>query len=197
MIDVFEARFLPGLKAREGGATFTNRSADRGGPTKFGITAETLGRWRKLGRPATADEVKALTEGEADRIYRADYYLRPGFDRVAAVSPRIAEELIDTGVNMGPERPCRWMQESLNVLNRQGRDWPDIAVDGELGPVTLSALRSLLARRGQRGGEDLMLKCLNGLQFGAYWAIATSGGPNGDQEANVVGWIAQRIGAIA
>jgi lysozyme family protein len=53
---------------REGG--YVNHPADRGGPTKYGITAQTLGRWRKLDRPATATEVKALTETEARAIYR-------------------------------------------------------------------------------------------------------------------------------
>ncbi len=31
-----------------------NHPADRGGQANFGITAQTLGGWRKLGRPATA-----------------------------------------------------------------------------------------------------------------------------------------------
>ena len=56
---------------REGG--YVNHPADRGGPTNFGITAQTLGSWRKLGRPATAAEVQALTETEARAIYRQQY----------------------------------------------------------------------------------------------------------------------------
>ncbi|MBI1196752.1 MAG: hypothetical protein GC203_02710 [Phenylobacterium sp.] len=148
MIDVFDARFLPKLKGREGGAAFTNRPADRGGPTKFGITAETLGKWRRLGRDATADEVRDFTEAEADRIYRAEYYSKPGFDRVAAISPRVAEEYIDTGVNMGPERPSRWLQEALNLENQQGTWWADITEDGDIGPATIRALQALFQRRG-------------------------------------------------
>src|SRR5690606_13690489 len=56
---------------REGG--YVNHPADRGGPTNFGITAQTLGSWRKLGRPATAAEVQALKEPEARAIYRQQY----------------------------------------------------------------------------------------------------------------------------
>jgi lysozyme family protein len=193
MSDSFD-HFLPQLLQREGGATYTNRAADRGGPTKYGVTARKLGEYRRLGRPATADEVRQLTEGEARALYRAEFWAGPGFDRVATVSARIAEELLDTGVNMGAGVPGRWLQQSLNACNRRGRDWPDIEVDGQLGERTLSALRSLLARRGHRAGEDLVLKCLNGLQFGRYWSILQAGGPNGDQEENFVGWITHRIG---
>jgi len=62
---------------REGG--YVNHPADRGGATNFGITAQTLGNWRKLGRPATVAEVMALTETEARAIYRQQYIAGPGF----------------------------------------------------------------------------------------------------------------------
>lgn len=193
MPDLFDA-VLPGLLAREGGAKFTNRAADRGGPTRWGITAAKLGEFRRLGRPATAAEVAALERPEAERIYRADFWIKPGYDRVAQVSPRVAEEMLDTGVNMGTGWPGKWLQQTLNACNRRGRDWPDVGVDGAIGPMTLAALRALLAKRGARAGEDLVLKCLNGLQWARYWAILEAGGPNGDQEENFCGWISQRIG---
>jgi lysozyme family protein len=196
MIDIFD-NFAPGLMAREGGGVFTNRAADKGGPTRWGMTAAALGEYRNLGRPATAAEVQALGRAEALAIYRAKYFTAPGFDKVAAVSARIAEELLDTGVNMGPAWPCIWLQQTLNVCNRQGQDWADIAVDGALGPTTVRTLQALLQRRGVRAGEDLVLTCLNGLQFGRYWSIATAGGPNNDQELNFVGWITARIGLAA
>ncbi len=196
MTDLFD-HVLPELLAREGGATFTNRTADRGGPTRWGITAGKLGEFRRLGRPATADEVRGLGRAEAEAIYRADFWIRPGYDRVAQVSPRIAEEMLDTGVNMGTGWPGKWLQMTLNACNRRGRDWADVPVDGALGPLTLAALRALIAKRGQRAAEDMVLKCLNGLQWARYWAIVQSGGPNNDQEENFNGWIANRIGLPA
>lgn len=196
MADLFDS-FAPALLAREGGGTFTNRAADKGGPTRWGIDAATLGQWRKLGRPASAAEVQALGQTEAVTIYRQRYFILPGFDRVAAISPRVAEELLDTGVNMGPHDPSLWLQQALNECNRQGQDWSDIAEDGGIGQGTLQALQNLLQRRGVRAGEDLVLKCLNGLQFGRYWQIVRAGGPNSDQEQNFVGWISNRIGFAA
>lgn len=193
MADIFDA-FLPALLEREGGATYTNRAADRGGPTRWGVTAVKLGEFRRLGRPATPGEVQQLSRAEACAIYRQDFWIGPGFDRVAGVSGRVAEELLDTGVNMGASVPGRWLQQTLNACNRQGLDYADVDVDGVLGRRTIAALDALLQRRGRRGGEDLVLKCLNGLQFGRYWSILTAGGPDGDQEQNFVGWISQRIG---
>lgn len=193
MSDVFDG-FAPALLAREGGGAFTNRAADKGGPTRWGIDAATLGAWRKLGRPATADEVKALGQTEALTIYRQRYFVLPGFDRVAAVSPRIAEELLDSGVNLGPQWPSTWLQRSLNLSNRQGQDFQDVGVDGGIGAKTIIALQALLQRRGVRIGEDLVLKCLNGFQFSRYVQITESGGPDGPNETFFVGWVESRIG---
>jgi lysozyme family protein len=196
MPDVFDA-FAPALLQREGGGTFTDRAADKGGPTRWGIDAETLGRWRKLGRSATAAEVQALGETEALTIYRQQYFVLPGFQQVAAISPRLAEELLDTGVNMGPHWSSVWLQRSLNLCNRQGEDYADLVVDGGVGGKTVTAIQALLQRRGVRAGEDLLLKCLNGFQFERYVEITEAGGPNGAQEQNFVGWINQRIGLAA
>ena len=60
------------LKPLEGG--FVNDPDDPGGPTNMGVTHVTLGDFRKLGRPATVEEVQALTreeaEGVLDRVHR-------------------------------------------------------------------------------------------------------------------------------
>ena len=66
-----EEAILAGILQREGGYRFV--PGDRGGATNFGITQETLGRWRKLNRPATPEEVRALAKEEAEAIYYAQY----------------------------------------------------------------------------------------------------------------------------
>lgn len=108
-----EAEIIAGVIVREGG--FVNNPADRGGATKFGITAKTLGDWRKLKRPATADEVEALTMAEAGEIYIAWYVERPGFTLANVPSERLRVHLIDFGINSGPERAIRWFQRCIGA----------------------------------------------------------------------------------
>jgi lysozyme family protein len=66
---------IDALIRREGG--FVDHKDDKGKATKYGITQATLAEW--LGRPASVDDVKALTEHEAREIYREEYITRPGF----------------------------------------------------------------------------------------------------------------------
>jgi lysozyme family protein len=62
---------IDGVLEREGG--YSDHPSDRGGPTKYGITALTLGEWRRMGRPATRAEIKALEPDEARAIYTRRY----------------------------------------------------------------------------------------------------------------------------
>ena len=110
---------------REGG--YVNHPADRGGPTNFGITAQTLGSWRKLGRPATAPEVQALTETQARAIYRQQYITGPGFETITDAA--LLHLLVDAGVHSGPKRAVQWLQSALGVT-----------ADGVIGPKTRAAL---------------------------------------------------------
>jgi len=120
-------RILDDLLMREG--EYVAHPADRGGPTKYGITAATLGEWRRLGRPADAADVRALTEEEAREIYREMYYRRPGFDSIG--DDALLNLVIDSAVHSGPSTVIRWLQAAVGV-----------AQDGVIGPMT----RSLLAR---------------------------------------------------
>lgn len=154
---------------REGGAKYTNLPGDSGGPTKYGITLETLSKWRK--KPCTAQDVENLTELEARQIYTARYWYEPGFDRVVPVSAEVAEELMDTGVNMGPARAIEFLQRLLNAFNNRGKFYPDLVVDGQLGPNTVVALSAYLARRGKEG-ELVLLFSLDSFQTERYVGIA-------------------------
>lgn len=61
----------------------------------------------------------------------------------------VANLLYDIAVNGGTERAARYLQHNLNLLNRRGRDYPDIVVDEDIGPKTLKALNAHLDKRGR------------------------------------------------
>jgi lysozyme family protein len=169
------------LLKREGG--YVDHPSDRGGPTKYGITEQ---RARAYGYGGA---MRDLPLNIARDIYRSIYWERPGFADIAKRSPKLATELFDTGVNMGPKVAAVFLQRALNVLNRQGGDYPDILADGDIGPMTLHALDGLLARRPD--GETVLLKAVDALQGAKYIAIAEA---NPGQEAFAYGWIRNRIG---
>ena len=78
---------------REG--DYSNHPADRGGPTRYGITERVARADGYLG------DMRAFPLDRARDLYRRLYWTRPGFDRVAERAPQTAAELFDTGVNMG------------------------------------------------------------------------------------------------
>ncbi len=78
----------------------------------------------------------------------------------------LANELFDTAVNQGVGSAIRYWQEALNLLNRNGRDYPEITVDGRAGEMTLSTTQSFLARNQNQ--PDRLLKVLNLMQGWRY-----------------------------
>ena len=174
---------IEGLIDREGG--FVDRSADAGGPTCFGIT-QAVARAHGYAGP-----MRLLPRSEADAIYRRLYWQRPHLDQVAAHSPRLAAELFDTGVNMGPAVAITFLQRALTALNRNGNDYPDLVPDGRVGMATLGALERFLALRGKAGGETVLLRALEALQGERYLRLAERRPAN---EAFLYGWLANRIG---
>jgi lysozyme family protein len=167
---------------REGG--YVNHPADRGGPTRWGVT-EAVARAHGY-----RGDMRFYPFEEAVAVYRRIYWLRPGFDRVAALAPRVAAELFDTGINMGPGVAAGFLQRALNALNRGGSDYPDMAVDRRIGDRTIAALGSFLAHRGAPG-EAVLLKALEALQGERYVSLAEQRPAN---EAFLYGWLANRIG---
>ncbi|EPB4554977.1 glycosyl hydrolase 108 family protein, partial [Acinetobacter baumannii] len=126
-------KYIDDLIKREGG--YVNNPNDRGGATNYGIT-EAVARvngWKGPMRDLPLDLAK--------QIYKQQYWINPRFDQVNTLSPLIAEELLDTGVNCGVAFAKPLLQRALNLLNNQGKGgWPDLAVDGIYGSATLGAL---------------------------------------------------------
>jgi lysozyme family protein len=169
----------------EGG--YVNHPSDRGGPTNHGITLATLGRYLK--RTVNLEDIRTLNKKVAYDIYYDMYVKQPKFDVVHTYSNDIAAELVDSGVLSGPTTPIKWLQTALNAFNLKGTLYPDIAVDGVIGPRTISVLQDYLIKRG-KFAESVMLKALNAQQ-GAFFLKITA-----DREANedfTFGWFVHRI----
>jgi lysozyme family protein len=167
---------------REGG--YVDHPADRGGPTRWGITQAVARRQGYMG------DIRSLPQSDAAAIYKRLYWITPGFDKVAKLAPRLAAELFDTGVNMGTGTATGFIQRALNALNRGGQDYQDLAVDRRIGSATLTALDAFIEHRGA-GGEIVLLKAIDALQGAHYVRLAET---RPSQEAFLYGWIANRIG---
>ena len=161
---------------KEGG--YVNNPNDKGGPTNWGISQAVARAHGYNG------DMRALTRDQALAIYEADYWYGPRFDQISAASPAIAAELCDTGVNMGPAVAAKFLQRILNVMNNEGRLYPDIIADGQIGPRTIAALNSYLTTRGSTATR-VMLKALNSLQGARYIDLSEQRSAN---EAFTFGW---------
>jgi lysozyme family protein len=182
---MFECRIdqlIEDIIEREG--DYVDHPADRGGPTRWGIT-EAVAR-----RQGYMDDIRRLPKSDAAAIYKRLYWLASLFDKIAEMAPKLAEELFDTGVNMGTGTAIGFLQRALNALNRSGSDYGDIIVDRRVGPATLLALAAFLRKRG-KAGEDVLLKAVEALQGAHYVRLAET---RPSQEAFLYGWLANRIG---
>ena len=165
---------------------YSNHHADKGGPTRWGITES------EARRSGYTGDMRVLPRETAVAIYRDKYAIRPGFAAVAEISPAVGEELFDTGVNMGPAVPSLWFQQVLNALNNGGRLYADIVEDGDIGPATLAAFRAYRKARGAEA-DSVMLKALNALQGARYIELSRTRAAN---EAFTFGWLRTRVGIV-
>lgn len=110
----------------EGG--FVDHPDDPGGATNFGITLGTYRKWaRRHDRPEPGvDDLKAIPAPRVAEIYYHDYWCAcHGPD----LPTHLAFGVFDMGVNAGPARAIRLLQQALGVT-----------VDGAIGPRTLEAV---------------------------------------------------------
>jgi lysozyme family protein len=175
---------ITSLIEREGG--HSNNPNDRGGETIWGITAAVAQAFGYAGAMA------AMPRETASKIYKERFWFQPALDKVNSLSASIAEELLDTGVNMGPATAGKFLQRALNVLDQQGKLYPPLGVDGALGAMTIQALKMYLTARGE-DGEKVMLRMLNAQQSVRYIELAEA---SPSQESFEFGWQLNRVGAL-
>lgn len=184
-IDDLRARFIDGIIAREKG--YVNDPADRGGETMWGVTEDVARSYGYRG------PMRDMPRSVAVAVYTDLYWHILKLDDVAAIAPEIAAELADTAANMGVGIAGRFLQTALNAFNAGGGLWPDLTVDGVVGPRTVAALRAYAARRADQGRAvmvGVMLAALNAQQGARYLDIAAR---DDSQERFTFGWFAHRV----
>lgn len=99
----------------------TNDPLDKGGRTAFGVA--------EASNPTEWADGEVTLE-EARDLFTRKYVKWPGFDRLSSSQADLQAQLIDFGVNSGPQLAIQRLQALLGV-----------EVDGVLGPQTLEALQ--------------------------------------------------------
>lgn len=166
--------------------SYSDNKNDTGGKTKFGIT-EAVAR-----ENGYTGDMHDLTEDFARKVYYQRYVIEPRFDRVLLLSPMIAGELVDTGVNCGQGVAAKFLQRCLNAFNQRGVLWSDLVVDGGLGDKSIAALAAYLKARGSQDGERVLFAVLNAMQSVRYVELSESRQENEDFE---YGWQRNRVEA--
>jgi len=171
------ADFLPAFHRTLGheGAGESNDPIDRGGRTYRGISQVHHPDWPGWTCP------RGERDEHVEALYRSQFWSYIRGDNIA--DQPIAEELFDTAVNTGIRAASRMFQRALNILNRQGRVFADLAVDGRIGSATIAALDSLPSR-----DMATLLKLLNILQGMHYVQLMER---DETQERFARGWLAR------
>ena len=121
------------------------------------------------------------------QFYLENYWLPLHLD---AFDEPVAVEMFDTAVNQGRHASGTYLQQSLNKLNRNGKDYPDMVVDSKIGPTTRKAYKSYMAteRFASRNTEKLLrwlIRWLNYYQLKKYDLITYK---DPSQEKFIPGW---------
>lgn len=181
---------------------YSNNIYDSGGETWKGIARKMWPNWSgwmiidqaKKTTSTTAQLNKALNadsrlELEVKSFYEANFFNALKLDQVAETE--IVCEIFDTAVNQGAATAGKYFQQALNLLNDNGKYYPDLLVDGSPGAMTIKAYQAYMKTASLPGRSEArniktLLICLNGLQFEKYKDICTA---NLIQETFFYGWM--------
>jgi lysozyme family protein len=148
---------IPILLQEEGGAKFTNDLSDAGGATKYGVTlAELVAHGCDFDGDGDTDaeDVKAMTEEQANEIYLADYWNKYRLGEIESQS--VAMKAFSLIVNAGGNG-AKIIQRGAMALGA------DITDDGGFGDHTIAALNGVDATQ--------LMDAIVEAQKTYYWSI--------------------------
>jgi len=147
---------------------YSNNPKDTGGETFAGISRKFNGSWNgwKIidnikASSTTINEAKETMKNSKElheavvEFYYNNYWLKFKGDKLPFP---IAEELFEQSVVLGTWKTAgKNLQKTANLLNRNGKLFPDLVVDGFVGNKTITVISKLNVRR--------VVIVLNGLEF--------------------------------
>ena len=153
-----------------------NNPADKGGFTYKGISRLMHPSWPgweiidNILRSTDYQSVQQLNDNavlqtEVINFYRTEFWNKLQGDLLP--SQLIADELLESSINLGITAASENLQRTINLLNRNGKLYPDITVDGIIGSQTLETLNKCIAANG----EKLIFNLLNFYQAKRYIEI--------------------------
>jgi lysozyme family protein len=150
---------------------YSNNPNDRGAETLLGIARKPNPQWngwvvvdqmrKEPGFPKNLKNNISIVNC-AQEFYKSQYWDKIKGDQIT--EQEIAVELFDTAVNMGVGVASKFVQDALNLLNRNGKSYRDITEDGIIGKDTLQLLNDF-------PDTTIMLRTLNALQAALYIKI--------------------------
>ena len=168
----FENAYNTVIKGSEGG--YVNDPIDCGGETYKGIARNSNPRW--IGW-AVVDAYKMKKDFTPEMLYQderlqvlvVEFYKEKYWDLFGGdnLNPKVATELFDQAVNFGVSVAIEHLQRTINILNRNAKLYPDIAVDGGYGGGTFEGYKNMMAYNKC----GLVVNILNGFQIKKYIEI--------------------------
>ena len=160
---------------------YSNNPNDSGGETKYGIT-EKVARENGYYGPMID-----MPLSFAHKVYKSEYWDKLNLDSISNISTNVANEMFDTGVNMGIVEAGKILQRCLNVLNNMGSIYPDITLDGVIGQQTINALTKYINYRKSDSTLYVMMNCLQG----SYYVDLAE--KREKDETFIYGWFSKRV----
>jgi len=157
-------------------AGYANDPDDKGGETYRGWSRKAHPDWKGWdvidevkSKAKNIDEINHLLDNneEIQRLlkigYKTEYWDKIQGDSIP--DQQIANEVYDNAVHMGVETSSRYLQRTLNMLNRNQKYYNDIKVDGLIGSRQTLPVLGLCIKLN---GVQRIVNVINGFQFKHY-----------------------------